>query len=388
MSCVRVRLTHSNDTSLLALNLIFQPPDRASDGLCGALASGVFVLNLRSEMLSRLRHRLIAPARSVPLGVEVAAHLPLLPGLATQLSETSTQIESAVGDICASFQSMVARAQSSVAQAEAIAGGSSDQGTQLLGTLADARTAFDLLLARLASASQRARSGAERVRALEQVAARVESSIGQVDAIAMSVRLLAINAKIEAARDGDRNAGFCVVATEMEHCAGQSTTIAEDVRGMARELSEALRSLADSLRLEADAAAADMAASRAEIENALKAVELAHESIRRQLTNAGDLSRDFAREISSAVVALQFQDRVSQRMAHVIDALRQTHAALSRACPSLGGSRRHRAEKRRADIERQFAGMHTMAEERVVTSRNVTARPLAAAPATGEVELF
>jgi methyl-accepting chemotaxis protein len=170
----------------------------------------------------------------------------------------------------------------------------------------------------------------------------------------------------------------------MEHCAGQSSAIAEDVRTMTRELTATLFSVADTLRREADSAAADMATSRAEIETALQSVEQAHDAIRKQLTSAGDLSRDFAREMSAAVMALQFQDRVSQRVSHVVDALTYTHQALESARPQLSGRHRDLAERRRADIANQIHGMHTMAEERTAGTPVIVKPPAAA----GDVELF
>ena len=321
------------------------------------------------------------------LDVEVAAHLPLLPELAAQLSETSRQIEEAVTDVCGTFQAMVARAQASVAQAEAVAGmGGQAGGPRLLETLASARHSFDVLLDRLSSASERARSGADRVRALEALAVKVEKGIAQVDSIAMSVRLLALNAKIEAARDGDRSAGFSVVATEMERCAGQSSDIADSIRTTARELTTTLSGVADALRTEADAAARDMAISRAEIEAALRDVEHAHETIRTQLADAGHLSRDFAREISSAVISLQFQDRVSQRVAHVVEALTEMHRAIDAVCGPVPARLEERVRLRRDEVARRVSNTHTMVEERQVTTAETGSSP--APVASGDVELF
>lgn len=327
------------------------------------------------------------------LQVEVAAHLPLLPQLATQLQQTSAQIEEAVTGVCGAFQSMVTRAQASVASAESIAGAQHEaDGAGLLATLQTARSAFDVLLDRLSSAAERARVSADRVHGLKALAVGVEKGISQVDSIAMNVRLLALNAKIEAARDGDRSAGFSVVATEMERCAGQSSDIAESVRTTAQELTTTLRSVADALAQEADRAAADMAASRAGIEAALQGVERAHAAISAQLTDAGRMSRDFAREISAAVMALQFQDRVSQRIGHVVEALTDMHDALESAgrLPA-NGALGALAQERRDAVAKHVNAAHTMAEERqltVVATAATVATVASNEPAAGDVELF
>src|SRR5262249_46309032 len=162
-----------------------------------------------------------------------------------------------------------------------------------------------------------------------------ETGIAKVDSIAMSVRLLALNAKIEVARDGDRSAGFAVVATEMERCAGQSSEIAENIRETAQELTVTLHGVAGALREEAAPAARDRETSRAGIEAALRDVERTHEQISARLNEARHMSRDLARDIGMAVISLQFQDRVSQRVEHVIEALRRMHDALDAARPVL-----------------------------------------------------
>jgi methyl-accepting chemotaxis protein len=297
---------------------------------------------------------------------------------------------------------MAARAQASIAQAEAVAGGdgAAADGSGLLDTLASARAAFDVLLARLSSASERARGGAERVTSLQELAQRVETGIAKVDSIAMSVRLLALNAKIEVARDGDRSAGFAVVATEMERCAGQSSEIAEYIRDTAKELTVTLHGVAAALREEADRAARDMATSRADIENALRDVERTHEQISARLNDARHMSRDLARDIGMAVMSLQFQDRVSQRVGHVIEALARMHDALDAARPVLTNGTRLAADRRREEVAEETSRTHTMAEERTVlrvvpatppdasSSTPASSAPAQSAPSSGDVELF
>jgi methyl-accepting chemotaxis protein len=326
------------------------------------------------------------------LEVEVSAYLPALRQLATQLAETSHQVETAVTHVCGTFQDMVERAQTGLAHAEAItASGERGQGAALLDTLAGARQAFDVLLDRLTSASGRARDAADRVQRLRELAAGVEKGIAKVDSIAMSVRLLALNAKIEAARDGDRGAGFSVVASEMERCAGESSEIADSIQETAHELTSTLNSVAGTLRAEADRASADMDTSRRAIEEALRDVERTHDAIRTHLTEAGRMNRDFTRDISAAVVALQFQDRVSQRVGHVIDGLGRMHDALAAALPSLRGTDQ-RVARRREEIEGDLASAHTMREERQAAApvaAAVAAQAPAEAPAaSGDVELF
>lgn len=315
------------------------------------------------------------------LDVEVSAHLPSLTHLSTQLTETSRQIESAVTDVCGTFQAMVSRAQTSLAHVEAIStgGAARAEGASVLDVLGQARQAFDVLLERLTSASSRARLAADRVQQLRTLAAGVEKGINQVDSIAMNVRLLALNAKIEAARAGDHSDGFAVVASEMERCAGESSAIADDIQEAAKELMSTLTSVAHALRDEADSAAADMEASRGAIEDALRNVARTHDAVHEHLAEAGRMNRDFARDISAAVVALQFQDRVSQRIGHVVEALDKMRDAFEQALPR-GRSGERDVAQRRQEVAASMANAHTMAEERRVS--DATPEPMPAASAS------
>jgi methyl-accepting chemotaxis protein len=210
------------------------------------------------------------------------------------------------------------------------------------------------------------------------------------------VRLLALNAKIEVARDGDRSAGFAVVAGEMQRCANESSEIANGIRETAQELTTTLQGVATALREEADRAAQAMATSRADIELALRDVERAHEQISERLTDARQMSHELARDIGMAVISLQFQDRVSQRVGHVIDALKRMHDALDAARPELTNGTRLRADRRREEVAEEVSQTHTMAEERTViravpaVQPDAQSTPPAASPApsSGDVELF
>jgi hypothetical protein len=86
------------------------------------------------------------------------------------------------------------------------------------------------------------------------------------------------------------------------------------------------------------------------------------------------LSRSLAEEISAAVIGLQFQDRVHQRIGHVTHALDQMRDALGQALPALDDSS---AAERQQLVEQKLHDTYTMWEERRDD-----------APSSGDVELF
>jgi methyl-accepting chemotaxis protein len=75
-----------------------------------------------------------------------------------------------------------------------------------------------------------AANGAKRAEALYGSARSIEDITALIDALAGKVKMLAINATIEAARAGDAGRGFAIVAHEVRALAGQTRSAAEDIR--------------------------------------------------------------------------------------------------------------------------------------------------------------
>jgi PAS domain S-box-containing protein len=132
------------------------------------------------------------------------------------------------------------------------------------------------------AAAGRARELADRsARAVEQASGamlRIESAVGQaavqieetrrrsskaaglivsIDEIATQTNLVALNAGIEAARAGDRGAGFSVVAAEVQRLAAAARSCARETAGLIKAMETAV-----------EEALAAMAACRAEVEEA------------------------------------------------------------------------------------------------------------------------
>jgi methyl-accepting chemotaxis protein len=314
---------------------------------------------------------------------EVAGHARVLPLLCEQLGETARQVEASVVTVCGQFQQIAERAQHSVAHAQGFDCVADHDDAEAAGVAAIGEAATETLrhlLDRVAHSSElsmRAAAGMERI---EQSMRQVTRVLGDVDRLATSTRILALNAAIEAARSGEHGQAFGVVAGEMARTAADSGRTSESIRDIVTALGREVAGLSSEMRTLATANLQEATASRADIEGVLEALTGANERLRLGLQESAASSEALARDISRAVMTLQFQDAVSQRVGHVVSALHVVHEGLSGRLP-----RRERS----AQGPRHVVESYTMQAERDTHARHFgEPQATASSSAAGSVELF
>jgi methyl-accepting chemotaxis protein len=296
--------------------------------------------------------------------------------MSTQLKQTSTQIEDSVVEVCASFQGIAERAKAAVARTVSFLGQDGGRGS--------AKVSFEVLiqncgetLVRILNATLEAgevsRRAVERIQQMDEAAATIRAAILQLEEISKENKMLVINARIEAAHAGQQGAGFAVVAVEV----ASQTEKMQKVTGLVDTLASDLRTLAAStltdLQRMSTREQERVTQCRQEVDDSLKDLRSAHGEMKDMLMGMTEDGALLASDIGSAVRGLQFQDRVSQRIAHVIEDLEliQQRVATNSGHGSPGG----------AHIDEGFS-KYTMHEEREVAGMHK------AEGAGGDVELF
>ena len=146
---------------------------------------------------------------------------------------------------------------------------------------------------------------------------KLESMAQDVSDIADQTNLLALNAAIESARVGELGRGFAVVADEVRSLANRSGKIAEAIIGNVVQINERFSRMEKkseaSVSIETDL----IEAAGTHIQEVITQHNETHRQRDEAAEHLARLSLDISGNIETALVSMQFQDRVSQILGHV-----------------------------------------------------------------------
>ena len=331
------------------------------------------------RFLQRLAHR----ATFGRLGNRhVRECLAVLPVIRTQLQETSQQIEDAVVGVCGNFTGIAARAREAVAKsAELFDGRPSDPDATVESSIETSRRTIASLLGRMERASKLSALAVSSMEEVARTVTGIEQLLGEVQRIAFTNKLVALNAKIEAVHVGQLGIAFEVVAEEISRQAERSSGLADGIDSRIKEMRVTVDSAAGNLRDFLTEDSEKLNQSRHDAEAALNMLWSLHRRTRESLERTTSDNSRLANEIAAAVVGLQFQDRVKQRVGHVVEAIESLESALGGSSPvSPAGAETHKSA---SDL---LHSSYTMEAERAAHDR-ATAQG-SSGPPEMEVELF
>ncbi|MEI9976937.1 MAG: hypothetical protein WDO73_35730 [Ignavibacteriota bacterium] len=141
--------------------------------------------------------------RSIFQRTRIGDCLAVLPVIRKQLQETSRQVEESVIGVCENFTGIAARAREAVSESSALLDAdTSCQGATVEGAIETSRRTIASLLERLEYATKLSAMAVESMEDVSRTFTGIEDLLGQVQRIAFTNKLVALNAKIEAVHVG------------------------------------------------------------------------------------------------------------------------------------------------------------------------------------------
>jgi methyl-accepting chemotaxis protein len=234
----------------------------------------------------------------------------------------SGQIEIARSHTEESITALVSRfADISQRLDKALANSQGEASDSLVHLLNETQEELGSIVVSLRSALETKDKLVKEIASLSEFTEALKSMARNVGEIAKQTNLLALNAAIEAARAGEAGRGFAVVANEVSKLSTLSGETGKKISETVETVSHAIAATQQVSRSYAEQDERMEAAAEAVIERVVA-------RFRAETTHLAEASRTLreeslliGNEISEVLVALQFQDRVSQILGHVRDDL-------------------------------------------------------------------
>ena len=319
----------------------------------------------------------------------VASHLNVLPVANAQLLDTNRHVERAVAQVGRSFERMAESARQGTNEASRLVGASDKAVAGAAGgvgeLLASSRTTLGDLLDRVMRDGEVCRELVERMDAVERDIGQIMRGLAEVDRISFGNTILALNAKIEAAHMGERGQGFEIVAQSLWAQSQQSEQITKQIRTAIQRLATNARDAGSAIGGMASADQARTKALHEQVHGALDRLRQAHDDAQQVVADGEVRNHALTEEIAAAVQAMQFQDRVSQQVTHIVEALEAMQTAIAAPLGPVGAvAAPHAGRTSAMDV---LSKSYTMERERTVHAA-ITGAATTGGKALDDVEIF
>lgn len=158
----------------------------------------------------------------------------------------------------------------------------------------------------------------------------VERCVTEVDRINSQTRMLAINARIEASRAGDAGRAFGVISDEVRSLSSGTQRLSDTMRTHIGAVTRGLRNSHDALQKVATVDMSENLLAKDRLDTMMRALLQRSQRLGAITASAAVDADLITRQVGTAIMALQFQDRVSQKLAQIVDTLGEAGEAVGR----------------------------------------------------------
>jgi len=246
--------------------------------------------------------------------------------MAEELTASSGLIERSTVDLSARFRDLATAAEAQTARVQRVAGLA--RAIEVRGEAISLPDATALVGAALAQGVEALTAVAEQaglmVHALDEVtkdAVSAEECVARIDAINKQTRFVALNAAIEAQRAEGAGGTFKIIANELKALAQDIDATSRLVRERIGAVGHGLRGAHAQLQKIAAADRSSQTSTRARLDAVLAGMAEQNRRLSTVVDEALDASAEIAGTVARLITGAQFQDRTTQHLTHVTEAL-------------------------------------------------------------------
>ena len=302
------------------------------------------------------------------LDMSVRNKMQIIPVLTEQLKAIISQTDEAAGGLSNAFMGISRQAKK---QLQAVQG--------LFGNLAEQSSSNNILL-QTQSSLQEIQTNFLTVTsffdASIQLIGEIANQLVKVDNIAHNITnigkttdMLALNAAIEASRAGNTGNGFNVIAVEIKALAKESTKSIHEIQEITSNLRtkvNAIKKQQETVQLEAKSIAERTGTLFSQTTETLGATL---KSTAEKIKIIADDAQGLSKEISRAVVSIQFQDITRQRIEHVISPLEALNSEVVATLDSLIKKELDKFQTTGKTSTKALMSQYTMESEREILKK-------------------
>jgi methyl-accepting chemotaxis protein len=237
----------------------------------------------------------------------------VLPVWSGQIEMARSHTEEAITALASRFAELSRRIESASSASHGRGG------IDLVSLLNDSQRELNSIVASLRSALDEKEKLLHEIGALSKFTEELKKMADSVGDIAGQTNLLALNAAIEAARAGEAGRGFAVVADEVRKLSALSGDTGKRIGDTIATVNKTIASTLEISQQFAQRDSEMLAESETLIGSILTRFRAATDDLAASAEGLVQESQAVGAEIGGVLVALQFQDRVSQIMGHVRD---------------------------------------------------------------------
>jgi len=244
--------------------------------------------------------------------------LGVLPVWSGQIEMARSYTEEAIGALASRFGDLSQRLEAAVSASTSSAGDIGGVGTNwLIHLIQESHGEMDGVIASLRAAFEAKKILLDEIAGLAHFTDELKTMAQQVGNIASQTNLLALNAAIEAARAGEVGRGFAVVADEVRKLSAMSGETGKKIAATVETVNKAIASTLLASQQYAVQDGETLSQSEQAIQLMMGQFQAAAGTLCESTDSMRNESNAIREEISDVLVALQFQDRVSQALTHV-----------------------------------------------------------------------